>query len=126
MMIAFFPPISVMTRLMWSCPGGVCDACRWISSPTARDPVKAMMWTSGWFTSAGPTSSPIPGRKLTTPGGKPASSNTSISLAAITGDCSAGFITTVLPATSAAVVMPQRMAIGKFHGAMVTVTPRGS
>ena len=34
----------------------------------------------------------MPGRKLTTPGGMPTSCKTSISLAPITGDCSAGFI----------------------------------
>ena len=44
----------------------------------------------------------------------------------MTDDCSAGFMMTVLPVTRAAVVMPQRMASGKFHGAMTTVTPRGS
>ena len=49
----------------------------------------------------------------------------SISFAAITGDCSAGFITTVLPVASAAVVMPVRIASGKFHGAMTAATPRG-
>ena len=42
------------------------------------------------------------------------------------GVCSAGFTITVLPATSAALVMPVRMASGKFHGAMTTATPRGS
>ena len=44
----------------------------------------------------------------------------------MTGDCSAGFMTTVLPVTSAAAVMPVRIASGKFHGAMTTATPRGS
>jgi len=39
---------------------------------------------------------------------------------AITGDCSAGFITTVLPVTTAATVIPARIASGKFHGAMTT------
>ena len=42
---------------------------------------------------------------------------------AITGDCSAGLSTTVLPVTSAATVMPQGMARGKFHGGMTTATP---
>src|SRR5262249_12839585 len=41
------------------------------------------------------------------------------------GDCSAGFITTVLPATRAAAVIPVRIASGKFQGAMTTATPRG-
>jgi hypothetical protein len=49
-----------------------------------------------------------------------------MSLAAITGVCSAGFITTVLPVESAADVMPVRIASGKFHGAMTPTTPRAS
>ena len=36
-----------------------------------------------------------------------------------------GFSTTVLPATRAAVVMPHRIASGKFHGGMTTHTPSG-
>ena len=40
------------------------------------------------------------------------------------GVCSAGFTTTVLPVTSAATVMPQQIASGKFHGAITTATPR--
>jgi hypothetical protein len=31
-----------------------------------------------------------------------------------------------LPVTSAALVMPQAIAIGKFHGAMTAQMPRGS
>ena len=41
-------------------------------------------------------------------------------------DCSAGFITTVLPVASAAVVMPVNIASGKFQGAITAVTPRGT
>ena len=44
---------------------------------------------------------------------------------AMTGDCSAGLRITVLPVTSAATVMPQGMARGKFQGGMTTATPRG-
>ena len=68
---------------------------------------------------------PLPGRKLSTPAGTPASSNISISIAPQTADCSAGFMMTVLPVTSAAETMPVRMAIGKFQGAMTSATPRG-
>ncbi len=32
---------------------------------------------------------------------------------------------TVLPVTSAAETMPHKIAIGKFHGAMTSATPRG-
>ena len=34
-------------------------------------------------------------------------------------------MTTVLPATMAALDMPVRMAVGKFQGAMTTPTPIG-
>ncbi len=44
---------------------------------------------------------------------------------AMPGVCSAGLTITVLPMTSAATVMPQQMASGKFHGLMTTATPRG-
>ena len=54
-----------------------------------------------------------------------ASSNISINKAPVTDDGSAGFIMTVLPVTIAAETMPQRIAIGKFHGAMTSATPRG-
>ena len=43
--------------------------------------------------------------------------------APITEDCSAGLMTTVLPVTRAATVMPQRMASGKFQGAMMARDP---
>ena len=36
-----------------------------------------------------------------------------------------GLSTTVLPVTMAAVVMPQRIASGKFQGGMTAQTPRG-
>ena len=58
-------------------------------------------------------------------GGTPASRRIWTRCQAITGDCSAGLSTTVLPVTSAATVMPQGMARGKFHGGMTTATPRG-
>ena len=45
-------------------------------------------------------------------------------VAAVMGDCSAGFMTTVFPETRAAVVIPQRMAMGKFQGAITAATPR--
>ena len=70
----------------------------------------------GMFARVGPISSPTPGRKLTTPAGRPISRKTSMNWAPITADCSAGFMTTVLPVTSAAVVMPHRMARGSSTG----------
>src|SRR5439155_1751255 len=37
-------------------------------------------------------------------------------------DCSDGFMITVFPVTSAALTMPHKIAIGKFHGAMTSAT----
>ncbi len=56
----------------------------------------------------------------------PAERRISIRCAAMTGDCSAGFISAQLPVASAAAVMPVRIASGKFHGAMIAAMPRGS
>ncbi len=100
-------------------------ARRLIARPTAREPVKAISATSGCSTSAARRLRPCPADNCTTPGGNSTSRKISISLAATTLDCSDGFITTVLPVASAAVVMPVRIASGKFHGAMTAATPRG-
>ena len=43
---------------------------------------------------------------------------------AISGVAGAGLATTALPATSAAVIWPVKIASGKFHGLMHTNTPR--
>ena len=59
------------------------------------------------------------------PAGMPASSKISNTFQAMTGATDAGFITTVFPVTSAAAVMPARIAHGKFQGEMTTPTPRG-
>ena len=96
-----------------------------MSSPTAFEPVNVTNATSGCSTSAGPISSPTPGRNASAPGGRPASNRISTSRDAMPGVCSAGLNTTVLPVTSAAVTMPVGIASGKFHGAMTTPTPRG-
>ena len=42
------------------------------------------------------------------------------------GSASAGLATTLLPAASAALTWPRKMASGKFHGAMQTQAPRPS
>ena len=66
--------------------------------PVADSPVKVMASTSGWATSASPASAgPKPWTRLNTPSGRPASRQISASSVAVTGDCSAGFATTVQP-----------------------------
>ena len=44
----------------------------------------------------------------------------------MSGVCSAGFERTALPAASAALIWPVKMASGKFQGLMQTITPRGA
>ena len=45
---------------------------------------------------------------------------------AVSGVCSAGLRTTVLPIASAGADFHDVMAIGKFHGTMIPQTPTGS
>ena len=66
-----------------------------------------------------------PWSRLTTPSGRPASSSSCMSLKAMVGASTDGLMTTVLPLTTAAIVMPQRIASGKFQGAITAPTPSG-
>ena len=54
----------------------------------------------------------------------PASCSSATASRAMRGVCSAGFATTLLPAISAAVTWPRKIASGKFHGEIATKTPR--
>ena len=45
---------------------------------------------------------------------------------AVSGVCSAGFITTVLPVASAGASFQACISIGKFHGMIWPTTPTGS
>ena len=66
---------------------------------------------------------PLPGRKFNTPSGSPAFSKISTTFAATTGVSLEGLSTTEFPVTTAAAVMPVRIATGKFHGAITATTP---
>ena len=83
------------------------------------------MCTPGWRTSAAPIS-PSPGSSASASGGHAALAQGPTSTQAQPGDCSAGLSTAALPVASAAAVMPQGMASGKFHGAITAATPRGA
>ena len=73
-----------------------------------------------------PAVSPSPGTTFSTPVGMPASRPSSPSRIADSGDCSAGFSTTLLPATSAGATFQVAMSSGKFHGTTAPTTPSGS
>ena len=96
-----------------------------ISRPTAVDPVKAILSTSSWSTSAAPVS-PSPVITFSTPAGRPASSASSPSRRAVIGVCSAGLSTTVQPAASAGPSFHADIRIGKFQGMIWPHTPTGS
>ena len=68
--------------------------------------------------------SPSPGTRCSAVGGTPARWNSRTAAAAINGVCSAGLAMTALPAASAAITWPEKIASGKFHGLMQTKTPR--
>ena len=71
-----------------------------------------------------PTPGPSPGSRCSASAGTPASCSSRTAVAAISGVCSAGLAMTALPAASAAVTCPQKIASGKFQGEMQANTPR--
>ena len=68
---------------------------------------------------------PEPVTKLMTPGGRPASRISEKYFQPVSGESLEGFRTTVFPATTAAEVIPARIASAKFQGGTTTPTPRG-
>ena len=125
-MMASLPPISTTTRLIQICPGWGFAANSLMRSPTSFEPVKDTKRVLGCWTSTSPTTDPLPTRSEKERSGKPASRSTSANLAAMVGVSLEGFITTVLPVTSAAMAMPTRIASGKFQGGITTPTPSGT
>ena len=119
-MFAPFPPSSSCTRF------NVAPAIWATRRPTAVDPVKAILFTSGCSASAWPAELPNPGMTLTTPGGKPTSLMSSAIFRLDSGVSSAGFNTTQLPAASAGASFQVAIRIGKFHGMICPTTPSGS
>src|SRR3546814_14032110 len=119
MMCGAFPPSSKVQRVSVSAP-----VFR-IVFAVAPSPVKLILATSGCTTSRAPATGPSPGTTLTTPGGKPTSSNRRASASDEAGVCSAGLSTTVQPAASAAPSFPAAATRGPFHGVVAPTTPTG-
>ena len=105
-MLGLLPPSSSDTRL------SVPAASRWMSLPTAVEPVKAILSTSGCATSAAPAVSPKPGTTFSTPAGSPASAQARASSSAVSGVCSAGLRTMVFPHASAGATFHAAIWIG--------------
>ena len=76
-------------------------------------------------TSALPTWAPGPVIRFRTPGGRPASSNTSASFTAHSGVDDAGLKTRALPQIRAGAIFQTGIATGKFQGVMMPTTPNG-
>src|SRR3984893_961983 len=119
-MFGDLPPSSKVTRF------NVSAALFTITLPTAALPVNAILSTPGCATSAAPQVSPNPLTILTTPGGKPASSNQFANSSAVNGVCSAGLSTQVQPAARAGASFHAAISNGKFHGMICPATPTGS
>src|SRR6202044_883269 len=119
-MLGDLPPSSSVTRLT------VSAASFTIILPTAAEPVKAILLTSGCFTNGDPTLSPKPVITLTTPFGRPTSSNHFASSSTVSGVCSAGLSTQVQPAASAGASFQAAIVSGKFQGMIWPTTPTGS
>ena len=113
----FLPPISTISGRS----GRVSCRVRAISWPASAEPVKATPSMSA-PTSARPVAS-SPWTRLRTPGGSPASTASSAISPVDHGVSSAGFITTVLPVTSAPLLMPTASANGKLNGQITAKTP---
>ena len=119
-MLALLPPSSRVTRFTCSAQPAM------IRLPTAVEPVKATLRTSGCSTRRHPASAPVPTITFSTPSGSPASSASSPSRNAVSGVISAGFSTAVLPAASAGPIFHDAISTGKFHGVISPTTPSGS
>ena len=119
-MFELLPPSSSVTRFTCSAQPAM------IFLPTAVEPVKQTLRTSGWVTKRSPTTEPLPGRTVSTCSGSPASRASSPSRIAVSGVSSAGLSTTVLPAARAGAKPQPAIGIGKFQGTMMPTTPSGS
>ena len=119
-MLALLPPSSSVTRFTWSAQPAM------ILRPTAVEPVKPILRTSGCSTNRHPASAPVPTTTSSTPSGNPASRASSAKRSAVRGVSSEGFSTTVLPQASAGPSFQLAISRGKFHGVMSPTTPSGS
>ena len=119
--IAFWPPVSATSTAI--CASRAASA-RLIAHAVSVAPVNTTPATRGSRVSAAPTVGPSPGTNCSTSFGTPASCSSCVARWPIRLVCSAGLAITVLPAASAALTWPMKIASGKFHGLMPTNTPR--
>ena len=113
------PPSSIDVRLT------VAAHCSSSFVPTAVEPVKVSLRTSGLAVSSPPIAWVSPASTLTTPAGMSALTASSAMASADSGVAEAGLHTTAQPAASAGPTFRVSMAMGKFHGVMQATTPTG-
>ena len=118
-MLGDLPPSSKVTGIRF------CDAYCIIKRPVDVSPVNAIFAIRGELASGLPASKPKPFTIFNTPGGMRCPTN-SITTRSDTGVCSAGLITTQLPAAIAGANFQAAIRIGKFHGIICPTTPKGS
>ena len=119
--MAFRPPVSAISGTI-APPRAA--TLRLMVRAVAVEPVIATPASAGCASAISPNRRPRAGTRCTACGGTPASCSSLTKRAAISGVGSAGFATTALPAASAAVTWPAKIASGKFHGLMQANTPR--
>ena len=123
--MAFWPPVSAISGIGWPFTDRRLASWRAMMRATSVEPVNITPATCGCATRAAPTVSPRPGTSCSAPWGTPASCRICTMAAAVSGVCSAGLASTVLPAARAAATWPAKMASGKFQGLMASTTPSG-
>jgi hypothetical protein len=101
-------------------------AAREIARPTSVPPVKTTFLTRGCSASAAPATAPTPLITFRTPGGMPASAAMSASSIAVSGVCSDGLRTTLLPVASAGARLFDAIIIGWLNDARMPTTPSGN
>ena len=94
--------------------------------PTAVEPVKLSLRTSGLLVISWPISAAGPVTTLNTPGGRPARSARRARASAEKGVRAAGLTTTGQPAARAGAALRVIIDEGKFHGVIAAHTPTGS
>ncbi len=118
--MALMPPVSAISGTIGP---SLAASVRLIRRATSVEPVKTTPAMSACAVSTAPMR-PSPVTRCSALLGMPASCSRATASRAMRGVCSAGFAITLLPAISAAVTWPRKIASGKFHGEIATKAPR--
>ena len=111
-MIAFLPEVSALMTMRGFQPRN--------SFAVSEAPVRITDSTSGWLTRRLPASASSALTSCTRSSEMPASRRMPMKTSAMRSTCGAGLMIAQEPAASAAKTPPSGMAIGKFHGGVIT------